>query len=703
MSRYSKHIQRQTTSLLILLATIMVFAKPIYAQLPGLNPQQQPPQMGDEMEGENPADTTAQEKKKRKPLESYFFNDSIRALDNFFWTIDKEYNEVYTMPLDTALTSWRIDYPYNKVGVGDMSLGGLGQSTQPINYFLRNNYQDFLFAQTFDAYIFDMENVTFSNVKQPFTQLNYLESGSKSYREVNFEVRQAHNISPSSGFKVDYKYRGTKGLYSRQDTENKNLALTYSHTGKLYSIHAGYLNNIIKAEENGGVVGEWAIRDTTFEMNIGVPMKLTEASAANTYRNNSFFVDQSIAIALEPVTDYDFSVAHLSTLYLGHSFEFNRWSKTYTDLYSTYTDERGELNADGTYTPVEGTYYDNWYINPAMSRDTMFEQVISNRLYVQAQPWNRDGVVGTINGGVGLDLHTYSQFALDSYLTGGVSREKFTSYFAYGALDGKIKRYADWGANLKYYPSGYRGGDYSASAHLALKAYFQDKPMILSGSLTQESTSPSYWQENLFSNHFVWFTPLHKENKTRLEAKFEVPALALEVSGWQEVISNKIYYDQNAVVAQCSDPISVTGLYARKDFRVNGLHLDHRVLMQWSTDQKVIPLPLFSAYLSYYYEFWVTKNVLRLQIGADTRFTSEYYMPGYNPALSSFYNQREVEAGGYPYTDFYIAGKWKRMRIHLRYQHINQGLYGNNSYFQVANYPLNPGMFKMGISWGFYD
>ncbi|MFI3316029.1 MAG: putative porin [Rikenellaceae bacterium] len=695
MSRDSRHIGRQISSLMILLVVAMIIAKPLYAQAP--------PEDGMEPPMDGQKRDSVEEKTIRKPLESYFFNDSIRALDNFAWNIDKEFNEVYTMPLDTSLVDYRIDYPYNKEGVGDMSLGGLGQSSQPINYFLRTSYQDFLFAQSYDAYIFDMENATFTNLKNPFTQLSYIESGSKSYREVNFGIIHAHNISPSTGFKIDYQSRGTKGLYNQQDTKNKNLSVTFSHTGKRYSAHAGYIHNKIITEENGGVAGAWAIQDTVFDMTIGIPMKLTDASAGNTYRNNSFFVDQSLAIPLEPVTDMDFSLSHLSTVYIGHSLEYNRWSKLYTDVYSTYTDERSYKDADGNYVAQEKEYYENWYINPSQSRDTLFEQVLSNRLYVQAQPWNRDGVVGTINGGVGLDLHTYAQFGMDSYLSGQMQIDKRTSYFAYGALDGKIKQYVDWGANMKVYPSGYRGGDYSASAHLALKAYIQNEPMILSGKILSESSSPSYWQENLFSNHFVWFTPLAKENKTRLEAKFEIPSLALEVSAWQEVVSDKIYYDASSNVAQCDDLVSISGLYARKDFRVNGFHLDHRVLMQWSTDQTVIPLPLFSAYFSYYYEFWVSENILRMQLGADGRYTSAYYMPGYNPALSTFYNQREVELGGYPYIDAYLAAKWKRMRIYLKYQHINYGLFGNGSYFQVADYPLNPGMFKIGISWGFYD
>ncbi|MFR9524387.1 MAG: putative porin [Rikenellaceae bacterium] len=684
-------------SLAILAVMTIIITKPLYAQLPDtMNPE------GPEGMREGAADSI-EKKKVRQPLESYFFNDSIRALDNFAWNIDKNYNKVYTMPLDTALTTWRIDYPYNKEGVGDMSLGGLGQSTQPINYFMREDYQDFLFAKTYDAYTYNMENVVFTNLKTPFTQMNYIESGSKSYRETNFEIRHAHNISPSTGFKVDYKVRSTKGEYNQQDTKNKNLALSFSHTGKQYSVHAGYINNKIITEENGGVVSDWVIRDTVYDMTIGVPMKLTDASASNTYRNRSIFVNQSYGIPLEPLTERDFSLSHLSTVYIGHSFEYNRWSKLYTDVYSTYTDERAGKDESGEYYSEDYTYYENWYINPSFTRDTLFEQVVSNRLYVQAQPWDRDGVVGTINGGIGVDLHTYSQFQFGSYLSGKLDTEKMTSYFAYGSLEGKIKEYVDWGADLKFYPSGYRGGDYSASAHLALKAYFQDKPMILSGVISSQNTSPSYWQENLFSNHYVWFTPLSQENKTRLEAKFEIPSLSLELSAWQEVVTDKIYYDANSMVAQCGDLISVSGLYARKDFQINGFHLDHRVLMQWSTDQTVIPLPLFSAYLSYYYDFWVKEDVLKLQIGADTRYTSSYYLPGYNPALSTFYNQREVEQGGYPYVDAYVAGKWKRMRIYLKYQHVNQGLFGNNSYFQVADYPLNPGMFKIGISWGFYD
>ena len=164
-----------------------------------------------------------------------------------------------------------------------------------------------------------------------------------------------------------------------------------------------------------------------------------------------------------------------------------------------------------------------------------------------------------------------------------------------------------------------------------------------------------------------------------------------------------IYYGSDSRVAQHSGNVSLTSLYARKDFRFAGVHLDHRALVQFTSNESVLPVPTFSAFLSYYYEFWVKRDVLRVQVGFDGRYNTSYYAPGYNPALSVFYNQREVKVGNYPYLDAFVAAKWKRMRILLKYQHVNMNLFGNGEYFQTALYPLNPRMFKLGISWSWYD
>ena len=657
-------------------------------------------------EGMEQTDSTETKKKReRRPLESYYFNDTTRALYNWKWNVDRYYNRVNIMPLDTTLADWRTDYVFYRKGVGDMALGGLGQSSQPVNWFDRNQDRDFTFARGYDAYTARLENVPFYNGKSALTNMTYLESGQKRYREEHFELVHSQNINPSTSANVSYKARSTMGRYDWQRTKNHALSVGVAHTGKRYSIHAAYMNNMVDTRENGGVVGEWAIADTVFEMPSGVPMRLASSEAHNKYRNNAVFVKQAIAIPLERVTEYDFSVADLSAIYVGHQFEYNSWSKVYTDKRGTYSNERGHYNKEtGEWESEDNlSYYDDWFISPETTRDSISERLISNKLFVQVQPWDRYGAISTIDGGVGYDIHTYSYLRLQDYVRGDMTRDKRSSWYIYGAASGMIKRYADWRADAKYHPSGYRGGDLSAGGEITLRAFIREHPLILTGRFRYELRSPGYWHENLFSNHYVWFNSFDKESETRFEVNFSVPDIALEVGAWQGVMTNMIYYGNDSRVAQNPGTVSLTSLYARKDFRFAGFHLDHRALVQISSDEHVLPVPTFSAYLSYYYEFWVVRDVLRVQVGLDGRFNTAYYAPGYNPALSAFYNQREVKIGNYPYLDAFVSAKWKRMRILLKLQHLNQNLFGNGEYFQVARYPLNPRMFKFGISWSFYD
>ena len=77
----------------------------------GNNPFEQPAEELAEEGEQQPQDTTKKERKIRKPLESYFFSDSVRSLNNFRWNVRRDYNRVEIGPLDTTLTDWRIDYP----------------------------------------------------------------------------------------------------------------------------------------------------------------------------------------------------------------------------------------------------------------------------------------------------------------------------------------------------------------------------------------------------------------------------------------------------------------------------------------------------------------------------------------------------------------------------------------------------------------
>ena len=314
--------------------------------LPATNdPNQQVDENGNPIDGEQ-ADSTKRKKRPRKPLESYFFSDSVRALRNFKWHINRDYNTVDIQPIDTTLNVWRLDYPHYHKRLGNNSVGGLGQASTEVNYFERPRSREFTFSQPYDTYTYNTENVPFYNMKHPYIWMTYLESGQKRYREEHFEIMASQNINPSTSVSLNFRSRGSRSKYEVSRVRNKNFSGTIAHTGRRYSIHAGYTHNKVEQQESGGVVGDWAITDTIFEMPSGVPMRLAGAEAVNKYRNNAFFVKQSIGIPFVRMTSRDFSMADLPAIYVGHLFEYNEWSKVYTDKYAKYTDYYAEYDTE---------------------------------------------------------------------------------------------------------------------------------------------------------------------------------------------------------------------------------------------------------------------------------------------------------------------------------------------------------------------
>jgi hypothetical protein len=457
-------------------------------------------------------------------------------------------------------------------------------------------------------------------------------------------------------------------------------------------------------QENGGVVGDddILIRLGELEQNRTLPMRMS--SPQNTVKSNTFFLQQSYGVPLTRTTENDFTIGDRPAVFLGHTFEYDRWARRYDDTYegTIYTDR--DPNGTG-----QSRYYEQWNFNGATSRDSLFEGRLSNRVFVQIQPWDRGGVVGTIDAGAGFDLMSYYGFATDQYLTGVEhAAVKETHIYAWGGATGHLGKYMDWQARLKTHPLGARQGDTEAGGEIAARLYVKERPLSLRGGIRFTSQEPAFWERNFTSNHFMWRNSFNKENETRIEGSLEIPHVGLAATVSQSVLGNRVYYGETLRPVQSPDVVSVTGVYLREDLPIavgatSRINLNHRVMLQWSTDQKVVPVPLASAYLSYSFEFNVVKDVLRLQIGVDGRYNTKYYAPGWNPGLGQFYNQREKELGDYIWLDAFVNAKWKRMRILVKMEHLSDDMLGSRNFFSVLHYPLNRRVLKLGLSWNFYD
>ncbi len=622
--------------------------------------------------------------KPRKPLESYFFDDSLRNRLMFTWHVIPGTNQIDTTFIDTMLNRFEIDYAFlEQNDVGAAYLGNLGAAARPLNFFRWPAPENFIFLTAYDSYLYTPERVRFYNVKRPFTNLSYYTSGQARIAEEQLRVTHAQNVSPSTGMNIEYQNRNTKGMYSSQRSKDKNFSYAVSHTGKRYSIHGGYIYNMGEIRENGGIKRDSDVTDTIYNPPYAMEVNLRDAK--NEFKWNSFYVTQAYGIPLQRVTDEDFSIADKSSLFFGHAFEYTQVKKKYTDTRANSSD-----------------FYDHWYIYPNQSLDSINEMLLDNKLFVQIQPFDRDGIIGTIDAGIGYAMNNYYYFDLNQYLYEGGKYKKNDTY-VYGSIQGKLKKYIDWDAGIVYHPVGFRSQDLKLNATLGLSAYFRSRPVTLTVSGLFESRSPNFWEENYFSNHIYWNNSFDKETETRIEGKLEIPSVGFEAGVWQSMMQDRIYYGEDAKPRQHGGNISVSGLFVRKDFKAGIFRFNHRVLMQWSSNDNVVAVPAVSAYAAWFMDFHLVRDVLRMQLGIDGWYNTEYYAPAYSPATMQFYNQREKKLGNYPLMDAFLSAKWKRMRILVKLQHVNENLFGERNYFSVLHHPLNRRMFKLGFSWSFYD
>ena len=678
-------------------------------------------------EGSESADST-QVEKVRKPLESYFFDDSVRNRLIFSWKARPGINEVEMLEVDTLLNRFEVDYPFMRPDVGSIYLGNLGGAAMRFNYSKRPDNRDFTFLNAYDDYLMTPERAPYYNVKRPFTNLSWWMSGQTKRAEEQLRVTHAQNISPSTGFNIHYLNRGTKGMYTWQRAKDKNLSLAAGHTGKKYSIHGGYIYNGGELRENGGL---WWDGDLGNPELIPDALSVRLTDARNLFKTNTFHFTHAYGIPLQRVTDMDLSIADKSSIFIGHAFEYTTAYRKYTDTKSATLFKRGDPDSDEYADETAASYYDHWFTHPATTLDSMREHRLDNKFFVQIQPWNRDGIIGTIDGGIGLSLHRYYMMNMhEEYIHTSKKVDKESDTYLYGSVQGKFRKYMDWNARINYHLVGFRSQDIRLDAQVQMSAYIQSRPITLTFTGYMDNHTPDYWMVNYLSNHFIWNDAkrggsLDKELITHLEARLDIPSIALEAAVWQNTTTDKLYYgygrDQDVsglytiMPLQYSGTLSITGAYLMKNFKLGILNLNHRILVQKSSNEEIVPLPLVSAYASYFLDFTVVKNIMTMQIGIGGWYNTEYYAPGYNPAIMQFHNQNfnknsdgeyidaPQKIGNTPYLEAFLTAKWKRMRVLVKFQNVNDELFGKANFFSALHYPLNRRMLKLGFSWSFYD
>jgi hypothetical protein len=638
---------------------------------------------------------------KPRYLNTYILEDSLKYKRIIMWNFNQDLNSIELQKPDTAFNENFYDYKFLKKDVGATYLGVSGSATLLHNYFLREKLYEFNDFSPYLIWGYTPETLPNYNTKTPHTEMAYWGTmfANRDKEETNIKFLHTQNFTPNFNFGVNYERFGASGLLGEEKTDNRNFSIAVNYLGERYVMQAGYISQSIKRAENGGIIDDKIILDTLIDVKT-VSFRLLDAD--NHLRRNTFFITHSYGIPIkfhrrDKVADStqnssqekdSLSVADGTITYFGHSAEYSAYSRTYSD------------NIDPADTAGVNLYHGWFNINPQTSFDSTRVSRLENKLFIRLQPWAHDAIISKMDGGIGLQLLNVYCFKPDFYLKPS-NNAKYTNFYVYAGASGQFRKYFKWKGFARYTLEGYNAGDLSLDATIRLSAYPFNQPVHLTGQLKLSVTTPDWFQQSYYSNHYKWENNFGKVTETKIEARLEIPGIEMSAFAGYSLLNNQLFYGLDGVIAQHNHTESIFAASLEKNFILWQLHFDNRILYQYTTNREILPLPALSANLRYYLEFDVVKKVMKAQLGASMTYNTEYYAPSYSPALGQFHLQSDRKIGNYPYLDAFVNIQWKRTSIFIKYINAAQG-WPDGDYFSANHYIMPQKAVKIGIHWPFY-
>lgn len=230
--------------------------------------------------------------------------------------------------------------------------------------------------------------------------------------------------------------------------------------------------------------------------------------------------------------------------------------------------------------------------------------------------------------------------------------------------------------------------------------------------------TPSFYYRNYHARHLWWKNDLDKTIHTRIMGTLSFPKTRTKLRVAVDEIKNYTYFSQSYDITekglrtgvmvtpmQESGGINLLTAQLEQNFRLGILNWENQFTYQHSSKESVLPVPAFNAYTNLYIKFKVVK-VLNVDLGADMRYFTSYEAPDYSPYMGQYTVQgngeNNVKIGNYPIVNVYANVHIKHTRFFVMMSHINAGQ-GDKNYFFAPHYPMNERVFRIGVSWNFFN
>lgn len=629
------------------------------------------------------------------------------------WTVDEKLGNIRPVQVDTIFHQFQNTNLMEGINGHYNYLGNLGSPRMSRIFIERPDNTPFIFTDPYSAFVMQPGDIRFTNTKSPFTNLTYYKGGGKRTGEDRFKSYFSVNVNKrlGIGFSIDYLYG--RGMYASQSTAFFNGNLFASYLGDRYNMHFLFSTNNLKMAENGGITDDRYITNPQ-EMSEGKKQYASEnipTNFTNTWNYNK---------------DY--------SMFLTHRYNLGFWKeaettdkkkprKEYVPVTSFIHTLRIKTNSRKYLSnAADTTLYENTFLNRQETEDRTKHLIVKNTLGIALREGFNKWAKAGLTAFASYEFRNYTLpdtlFSRKRQFEHKYKENTLSVGGEFAKTQGKLLHYNVTGEIVL---AGEDMGQFDIDGKMDLNFRLLKDTVRLFAHAYIKNMNPSFYFRNFHSNHYWWNNDLSKEFRTRIEGELAIDRWRTNLKVGVENIKNYTYfgnasvpfiqkdkpttYLNNVAVRQNSTNIQVFSAILKQDFKLGILRLDNEVAYQKSSDQTVLPLPDFSLYHNLYLNFTLAKKVVNIELGADVRYFTKYYAPDYAPAIGQYYLQNPdqlVEIGGYPIINVYANIHLKRTRIFVMMYHVNQGM-GNSNYFLAPHYPINPRMFKFGISWNFFD
>lgn len=266
--------------------------------------------------------------------------------------------------------------------------------------------------------------------------------------------------------------------------------------------------------------------------------------------------------------------------------------------------------------------------------------------------------------------------------------------------------------------TGVDAGTLAIDGNVDVNIPFLGDTLQVRGNAFFHRETPSFYYRNYHARHLWWENDLDKTIHTRIMGTLSFPKTRTKLRVAVDEIKNYTYFSQSYDITekglrtgvmvtpmQESGGINLLTAQLEQNFRLGILNWENQFTYQHSSKESVLPVPAFNAYTNLYIKFKVVK-VLNVDLGADMRYFTSYEAPDYSPYMGQYTVQgngeNNVKIGNYPIVNVYANVHIKHTRFFVMMSHINAGQ-GDKNYFFAPHYPMNERVFRIGVSWNFFN